>query len=118
MIDAAERQFNEAGDGSPEKEGLADRLAALQRAIEKRSLADEMAGDRALLARDRYLTQRLLCDEHGKQALNPRAVDFPEQWERLPLKVKNAARPAIWTALGQVRQAPFSWEKLRGPKPA
>jgi hypothetical protein len=118
MIDAAERQFTEAADGSQEKQNLAERLASLQRTIEKRTLAEELAGDRALLARDRYLTQRLLCDEHGKQILNPRAADFPEQWEGLPLKVKNAARPAIWTALGQVRQAPFSWEKLRGRKPA
>lgn len=118
MIAAAERQFNEAEDGSPEKEALADRLGALQRTIEKRTLADELAGERALLARDRYLTQRLLCDEHGRQVFNLRAADFAAQWEALPLRVKNAARPAIWTALGQVRQAPFSWEKLRGRKPA
>jgi ABC-type nitrate/sulfonate/bicarbonate transport system ATPase subunit len=105
------------GRGDAEKDALLDRIAALQRTLDKRSLADELAGERALLARDRYLTQRLLQDEHGKPALDLRGPDFAQQWERLPLRVKDAARPAVWTVLGQVRQAPFSWERLRGRKP-
>lgn len=118
MIDATERQFYEAEDGTALKDNLADRLASLQSALEGRTLAEELAGERSLLARDRYLTQRLLCDEKGKPVFDLRAPDFPERWEALPLRVKNAARPAIWVALGQVRQAPFSWETLRGRKSA
>lgn len=116
MIESANRQFEEAADGSAEKDALADRVISLQRTLETRTLADELAGERALLARDRYLCQRLLCDEHGRQLLDPTSKDFPAQWEELALRVKNAARPAIWVALGQVRQAPFSLEKLRGRK--
>lgn len=118
MIKDADKRFRETEDGSPEKDALLDRIAALQRTLEKRTLADELAGERALLARDRYLTQRLLQDEHGKPALDLRAPDFAQQWERLPLRVKDAARPAVWTVLGQVRQAPFSWDRLRGRRPA
>ncbi len=118
MIKDADKRFREAEDGSAEKDALLDRIASLQRTLDKRTLADELAGERALLARDRYLTQRLLQDEHGKPVLDLRAADFAQQWERLPLRVKDGARPAIWTVLGQVRQAPFSWDRLRGRRPA
>lgn len=118
MIAATDKEFQEAEDGSATKNALLDRIASLQRALEKRTMLDEVATERAILARDRYLVQRLLVDGAGKPVLDPRSPDFPEQWERLPLKVKNGARPAVWRVLGQVRQAPFSWELLRGRRPA
>ena len=118
MIAQADERFREAEDGSPEKDGLLDRIATLQRTLAKRTLADEIASDRATLARDRYLCQRLLTDEQGKPVLDLRAKDFADRWEALPLAVKNGARPAIWTVLAQVRNAPFSWDRLRAPRPA
>lgn len=116
MIAAAEMRFKEAEEGSVERDALAEQINRLQRTIERRTLADETASERGVLARDRWLTMRLLCDEHGKPAFNTLDPNVGEAWERLPMRVKNEARPAVWRVLGMVRDAPFSWEALRGPR--
>lgn len=117
LIQDADRRFREAEDGSREKDVLLSRIASLQRALETRTLADETAGDRATLARDRYLTQRLIADENGVPLFDTKSKDFAAQWERLSISIKNAARPAVWAVLSQVRDAPFSLDRLRGRKP-
>lgn len=115
MIDAAEERFRLAEDGSAAKDALARRIADLQRQIERRTLADELAEERATLARDRWLCLRLLCDPEGRQAipLTGKPADIEAAWEATSLAVKNRARPAIWNELRKVREAPFSWERLR-----
>ena len=115
MIAAAEKRFEELEDGFA-KDAAAAEVSRLERALERRTLADEIAGDRAVLARDRWLTMRLLCDKDGKPVFDTNAADVKARWEALPLSVKEAARPAIWQALALVRSAPFAWDKLRGPK--
>lgn len=115
MIDAAEERFRLAEDGSAVKDALARRIADLQRQIERRTLADELAEERAMLARDRWLCMRLLCDADGRQAvpLDGKAEEIEAIWEAISLEVKNRARAPIWNEIRKVREAPFSWERLR-----
>ncbi|HNU04161.1 MAG TPA: hypothetical protein PKL67_08400 [Anaerolineae bacterium] len=117
MIAAAEERFQQAEDGSAVKDALARRIADLQRQIDRRTLADEMADERATLARDRWLCMRLLCDDQGRQAvpLDSKPAVAEALWEAIPIAVKNQARPAIWNEVRKVREAPFSWEQLRRP---
>lgn len=116
MIAAANIRFHEAEDGSLEKDALAEQITRLQRTMESRTLADETASERGVLARDRWLTMRLICDEDGKPLFDTTDPKVGDAWERLPMKVKNEARPAVWRVLGMVRDAPFSWEALRKPR--
>ena len=115
MIEATEERFNLSEDGSAVKDALARRIADLQRQIERRTLADELAEERATLARDRWLCMRLLCDDQGRQAvpLDGKPEDIAAAWEAIPVTVKNRARPAIWNEVRKVREAPFSWDRLR-----
>lgn len=115
LIAATQQDFEEAEPGSARKDALAEDIARLERDLDKRTLAQEIASERAIMARDRWLCARLLCDGDGKPVFKTNDKSFPEQWERLPLRVKEAARPAIWAALGLVNAVPFSWETLRGP---
>lgn len=113
MILVAQRQFEEAEDGSAAKRALAERVADLQRAIEKRTLADEVAGERAVLARDRWLTARLLTWPDGTPVFDTHSSEFERQWNRpglLPLL--EAARPAVWAVLGMVQNSPFLLDLL------
>lgn len=116
MIHAADMRFKEAEEGSLEKDTIAEQIVRLQRTLDNRTLADETASERGVLARDRWLTMRLICDEDGKPLFDTTKPSVADAWERLPLRVKEAARPAVWRVLGMVRDAPFSWEALRGPK--
>jgi hypothetical protein len=118
LIAASEREFEEAEEGTPKKRAMADEVARLQNDLDKRTLADEISAERGVLARDRWLCARLLCDADGKPVFECNAKSFPEKWERLPMSVKDAARPAIWSVLGAVRRAPFSWAGFRGRKSA
>jgi hypothetical protein len=112
MIASAQALRDQTEDETAQA-AIAERITRLQERMLNRTLADEVAFERASLARDRYLTQRLLCDKNGKQLLDPKAKNFPEKWTRLPLSVKNAARQPIWTALAMVQNVPFSWDLLR-----
>lgn len=86
-------------ESKAEREELRSRRAALLRESETRTLADESASDRALLARDRYLIKVLLCNKDG----DPLGVE----WEKLPISIKNAARPVVWKVISAYENAPF-----------
>lgn len=111
LIEDANRRASEARPGSATQQAAQEEAGRLQRTLAERSLADEVAGRRALLARDRYLCQRLLCDADGQRLLDWRTPGGARQsaaaWERISLRVKNAARPAIWRVIAGVRAAPF-----------
>lgn len=109
MIESTKEKFEAAEDG-PNKRALAEELARLQNELNERTLAEETASDAASLKRDRWLCMYLLCDEHGKPLFNTKAKNFEAAWNKLPIKVKNEARPYIWQALALVREAPFSSE--------
>ena len=116
MIAATQDDFEEAEPGSARKDALAEDVARLMRDLDARTLAQEIASERAIVARDRWLCARLLCDADGKPVFRTNDKSFPEQWERLPMRVKEAARPSVWAALGLVNAVPFSWATLRGRK--
>ncbi len=107
MIASAEEAFAVAEEGSPQKRALAERVAALRRVLETRTLADEVAEERAILARDRYLALRLICDETGKQLFDPNDPQSRARWERAPTRLKDAARRAIWEMLQAIEALPF-----------
>jgi hypothetical protein len=85
---------------------LRKRIQAAEESLKKWTLADEVASDRASLARDRYLCRILLCDENGDPV-----VSTDTEWEDLPLKVKDASRQTIWRALQAVKDGPFGSEE-------
>jgi len=105
-IAIAERAY-EAAEDKRTKELIAERLAFLRRQLETRTRADELADRYAVLKRDRWLTFCLLCDADGKQMFDPNNPEDLERWERLPMRVKDEARLAIWEVLAAVRNAPF-----------
>lgn len=98
-----------AEPGSLKQRAMQDRAAFYRATLAHWTAADEVAGDRALLARDRWLTMRLLQTERGQPVLNLRApaAEVERAWAALPLEVKDAARPVIWRALAGVEAAPF-----------
>lgn len=108
MIEAAKIGF-ETAVSEDAKEMYASRLAAYQRVLETFTLADELAGDRAMTARDRWLTQRLLVDKDGAPHFGPDLDEkgFRERWRKLPQRVKDNARPVIWRIMSAVESAPF-----------
>lgn len=106
MIKAAEAGFKESEiDG--DRQRYADRAAQLRRVLEKRTLADEIAEGQGILARDRWLTARLLCDVDGKPIFDTTSKGFKQKWDRLSMEVKNSARPVVWAMLGLVQTLPF-----------
>lgn len=114
---AAAQTLYEAAEPGRVRDKAARQLDALRRALEKHTLADEVANERAVLARDRFLALRLLQDGDGRPLFDTRAKDLPEQL-RQPgvLRLLEAARPAVWAALVMVQQAPFVWDPRRGPR--
>lgn len=110
VISDTQARFDALGDveNAALKDQLAAEIARLRNDITDRTLAEEFASDKATLARDRWLTMRLLLDENGKAIFDLAAKDFPEKWAKFPIKVKDAARVFIWHALSLVREAPFS----------
>jgi hypothetical protein len=82
---------------------IKSRLASMRREIEHRTALDESVAERALVARDRYLTKVLLCDDQGKTL-----VGSDDAWERLPISLKNAARPQVWAVWRMVESVPLS----------
>lgn len=109
MIDQAQELFEELQEGDPRKAEMAKYVVNLQAALEGRTLAQETAANRATLARDRWLCQRLLEDEQGQPMVDTSQgyEEAKAQWESIPLGVKNASRPAIWRVLAMVEEAPF-----------
>ena len=105
----------EAGADDERAEVLTRRLEGLRGMNDNRSLADEIAEERAILACDRWLTLRLLCDENGKPVVPPNKIT-KDSWALLPLRVRNEARPLIWTILSIVNDLPFGWAQPPAPK--
>jgi hypothetical protein len=114
LIERIEADQAEA-ESEEKRQELESEKVGLLADLESRTLAEETASEQAILKRDRWLTARLLCDAEGDPVFRPNAKDFAVQWERLNLKIKDTARPAIWIVLGMVREAPFSWALLRAP---
>lgn len=61
----------------------------------------------AALKRDRWLVAQLLCDEQGRRLCDTSTPEGLQAWERLPLAVKDAARPVLWRMLDVIRDLPF-----------
>lgn len=89
----------------PQKRKLLDKAERLR----KNDGAQEIANQRAHLARDRWLAARLLCDSEGVQLVDPDTADGIVAWERLPMGLKNTARPYIWQMLEAINTLPFGW---------
>lgn len=102
-----EQTFQEQEDNTTQKERAADMLAYLQQAMEKRTRADEEAGDRAIEARDRYLTFACLAREDGKRVFRGDDAGASEGWEALDFRVKEAARPHVRRLLKVLEVLPF-----------
>lgn len=112
LISAAEQQFEGMkGDNSSGADMLRDRLARrvanLRTLLEKRTLADEVAEERAVVVRDRWLTYRLLCDESGR-ALYPHGE---KDGARAPVELLDLARDAVWRMIQVIENIPFSLAK-------
>lgn len=116
LIEMATAELDEAEPGSLHATTLGERLGLYHRLLDSRTLADEIANERAILARDRWLTIHLLCDEHGRQLFDPDNVQSVAAWEKVPIRVKDAARPLVWEVLRLVVDAPFDWAMLPGLK--
>ncbi len=101
-----EEQY-ESTDDQDRKETLASQIAAYRLMLDTYTLADEVAGQRAAVARDRYLTARLLCDADGNPMFDMNSPEDVKRWERLPMKIKDAARVAVHVMLEAVENAPF-----------
>lgn len=108
LIRAMEEGVKQSDD--PEQRQLfIDRLAGLRRILENRTLADELASDRAILVRDRWLTQKLLCNADGSPYFSPSLAEAErlERWRVLAQKVKDSARPVLWRMIMAIENAPF-----------
>jgi len=104
---AAAKDLLKAAEG-PAAEALKRRISALKRRREAWSAADQVATDRGLLARDRWLLPRLLLNQDGDPVADPQAPEFADVWQRVPLAVKDGARPGIWQALRLVEDVRFT----------
>lgn len=108
-IAQAETELAELADEDDAKRDvLTRRLDGLKQMREGRTLADEIAEERGILARDRWLALRLLSDETGKP-LVPLSMVRRDSWAQIPLRVRDAARPVLWELLGTINDLPFGW---------
>lgn len=109
-IDAA-RKLLERVEHPAHKAALKQRIVALQRQRKTWNRAQEIVAERAALARDRWLTLRLLMEPDGRGGFQP--VFDPsnpadaEKWESFDDVIREAARPAIWQALRFVEDGRF-----------
>lgn len=78
------------------------------------TLAEQLARQYAALARDRWLTARLLCGPDGQAMFDTRTPDGVRRFDLCPLRLKDAARPYIWQMLEVVQTLPFGWERWNG----
>lgn len=92
-----------AEEDTRKQDHIKARLSSMRREIEHRTALDESVADRALTARDRYLTKVLLCDDQGKAL-----CVSDDAWERLPISLKNTARAHVWAVWRMVESVPLS----------
>ncbi len=110
LLRATQERLKGVPHGSLEQRNLLARLARLQKMVAERTLADELADERALVARDRYLTLRLLVDAAGAQVFDVYDPAVKRAWEKFSMKVKNAARSAVWLVMQVIENIPFASE--------
>lgn len=108
LIRATQDRLKGLAHGSLEQRHLLARLGRLQKMLAERTLADEIADERALVARDRYLTLRLLVDAAGEQVFDVYDPAVKRAWDKFPMKVKNAARSAVWLVMQVIENIPLA----------
>lgn len=90
---------------------LQRRIVALQRQKQTWTRAQELTAERAALARDRWLTIRLLLEPTAaggwRPVFDPQDPADAEKWEAFDETVRDAARPALWAALRLVEDGRF-----------
>lgn len=93
------------------RDALKRRIAQLERQKQTWTRADEVVAERAALARDRWLTIRLLLEPDGtggwRQVFDPANPADAAKWEAFDDGVRDAARPALWAALRLAEDARF-----------
>lgn len=94
-------------------EELADDMVDIDGQTWKRR--DLVINWQAMLRRDRWLTAQLLCDEKGRRLFDMTTAEGERAWERLPMSVKEAARPVLWEMLTTIHQIPFVSAPPSGP---
>jgi len=104
-VKEAEAEFTESTD-EERKVFLTGQLASYREMLESRTLAEEVSENRASLARDRWLTARLLCDADGKQLFD-NTKEGVERWNRFPIHAKDLARLSVWRLLENLEELPF-----------
>lgn len=115
LVGALTQRIKEAEQGSPEQRTLLARLGRLQKMTAARTLADEVAAEYALVARDRWLTMRLLLRADGTPAFDTTDPKLSVKWNRLAGQVKDVARSAVWEAVAVYENLPFDSEPPPAP---
>jgi len=115
LVGALTQRIKDAEQGSPEQRTLLARLARLQKMAAARTLADEVAAEYALVARDRWLTMRLLLRADGTPVFDLTDPQLGAKWNRLGGRVKDAARSAVWEAVAVYENLPFDSEPPPAP---
>jgi hypothetical protein len=116
LANLAEEAAKQPGVKPEKAKELLGQAQRLHKSAATRTYAEELAHDKALRSRDRWLTIRLLLDGQGNQVFDEAAPDFKAKWAAPGmLKVKEAARRAIWRALDLVENAPFVSATSPGP---
>ena len=96
-------------DDELRRQAITARLASIRRRQDTYTLEEELTDEYASVVRDRFLCSVLLCDSAGRQIIgDPSTDEGLQQWEDLPMTVKEASRPAIWRALKLIEEIPFS----------
>jgi hypothetical protein len=108
LADLAEQLGKAAPADSAERGSRLADAARLRQLVQTRTAAEELAHDRALLVKERWLCVHLLLDEHGRPLFDPQQPGEMARWQHYSLRVKEAARPAIRRVLRMVEEAPFA----------
>jgi hypothetical protein len=103
-----EAASGELPEDSEERKAKLAEAGRLRKTAETRTAAEELAHDRALTVKERWLCLHLLCDANGNPVFDATSKQDLERWRRYSLKVKESARPAIRRALRLVNEAPFA----------
>lgn len=95
---------------------LEERIKGLKLLQETRTMADEIGYRRAGLARDRWLSLHLLCDENGKQMFDVTKPEDVKKWEKMPISIKDEIRLHLGEVLRLIQDAPFDWDNIQNSK--
>ena len=106
---------NNLDDADAKREAL-ERAESYKRAIENRTMADELASDSAVLARDYFLAIRLLCTEDGEQIFDPQDAESVKDFDQIWVLHRESIRPRIWEAIRLIAEAPLDWGRILKPR--